>query len=275
MGVSTGAHEHLGPDAPGVGPLGVAQTHRQPMRRTTTRQVHHDDATDLALHQIGPPVLVQVGGDHAAHVLRVGGLQPSHYVGAEIPLLGTNAHWDHEGEYLVAEGDESDGSLVNFHPAITLLLNVEEEHLDHYSGLNEIMAVFRQCLRQTSGFVVYCGDDTNARIVGAELGERGLSYGTDRDCDYAAGVVSSDGQSSQFSVFHRGELLGRVELNIPGQHNVLNAMGVIAIAIELGVDFQSITQALSTFRGARRRFDRKYTSPHYHIVDDYGHHPTF
>ncbi len=209
-----------------------------------------------------------------AHVLRVGGLHPSHYVGAEIPLLGTNAHWDHEGEYLVAEGDESDGSLVNFHPAITLLLNVEEEHLDHYRGLNEIMAVFRQCLRQTTGFVVYCGDDTNARIVGVELGDRGFSYGLDRDCDYAAGVISSDGQSSQFSVFHRGELLGRVELNIPGQHNVLNAMGVIAIAIELGVDFQSITQALSTFRGARRRFDRKYTSPHYHIVDDYGHHPT-
>ena len=209
-----------------------------------------------------------------AHVLRVGGLNPSHYVGAEIPLLGTNAHWDHAGEHLVAEGDESDGSLVNFHPEITLLLNVEEEHLDHYSGLNEIMAVFRKILRQTSGFVVYCGDDVNASIVGVELGERGFSYGLNHDCDYAAGVISADGQSSQFSVFRKGELLGRVELNIPGQHNALNAMGVIAIAIELGVGFDQINQALSTFRGARRRFDRKYTSPHYQIVDDYGHHPT-
>src|SRR6202030_3352135 len=86
----------------------------------------------------------------AAHVLREGGLHPSHYVGAEIPILGTNAHWDSRGEYFVAEGDESDGTIRGFHPEHTLLLNVEEEHLDFYADLAAIEKTFRQLLGQTS-----------------------------------------------------------------------------------------------------------------------------
>lgn len=209
-----------------------------------------------------------------AHILRVGGLKPSHYVGAEIPLLGTNAHYDLEGKHLVAEGDESDGTLVNFHPAIAIILNMEEEHLDHYSGIAEIRTVFQQLLAQTTDAVVYCGEDPEARALGETLGERGRSYGWDHALDYAAGVVSADAQSSQFSLFHRGELQGRVELNIPGKHNILNALAAAAVALELGVTFESLREALGTFRGARRRFDRKYTSPNHLIVDDYGHHPT-
>ena len=210
-----------------------------------------------------------------AHVMRVGQLKPSHYVGAEIPLLGTNAFYDPDGEHLVAEGDESDGTLVNFFPDIAILLNVEAEHLDHYSGLEEILAVFGQLVSQTGKFVVYCGEDANAaQVCQAAPNKRSLSYGWDHSFDYSAGVVSADAQSSQFSVYRRGELLGRVELNIPGKHNVLNALSVIAIADELGVSFQALTDALGTFRGARRRFDRKYTGPNHLIVDDYGHHPT-
>ena len=87
----------------------------------------------------------------AAHVLREGGLHPSHYVGAEIPILGTNAHWDPRGEYFVAEGDESDGTLRFFHPEHALILNIEEEHLDFYADLAAIEAVFRQLLDQTTG----------------------------------------------------------------------------------------------------------------------------
>jgi UDP-N-acetylmuramate--alanine ligase len=209
-----------------------------------------------------------------AHVMRVGGVKPSHYVGAEIPLLGVNAHYDPEGEHLVAEGDESDGTLVSFHPDISIVLNIEAEHLDFYSGLDQILDVFGQLIAQTNRFTVYCGEDENATMVCADLGDRAISYGWSRDFDYSAGVVSSDAQSSQFSVFHRGELLGRLELNIPGKHNVLNALSAIAVAHELGVSFKALTEALGTFRGARRRFDRKYTSPNHVIVDDYGHHPT-
>lgn len=209
-----------------------------------------------------------------AHVMRVGGLQPSHYVGAEIPLLGVNAHYDLDGEFLVAEGDESDGTLVHFRPEHTILLNIEEEHLDHYRDLDEILGVFGQLVAQTNGLVVYCGEDASAATTAKKAPGRSVSYGWDRSFDYAAGVISADAQSSQFSIYHRGELLGRVELNIPGKHNVLNALGAAAMALETGVSFEALTQALATFRGARRRFDRIYTSANFSIVDDYGHHPT-
>src|SRR6266699_3567436 len=96
-----------------------------------------------------------------AHALREGGLHPSHYVGAEIPILGTNAHWDPRGEYFVAEGDESDGTIALFHPEQTLILNIEEEHLDFYADLDAIENVFAQLIEQTSGTVFYNVDDAN------------------------------------------------------------------------------------------------------------------
>src|SRR6476619_6012240 len=98
----------------------------------------------------------------AAHVLREGGTHPSHYVGAEIPLLGSNAHWDPRGEYFVAEGDESDGTIRFFKPEHALILNIEEEHLDFYADLAAIEAVFCQLLEQTSGLAFYCADDPHS-----------------------------------------------------------------------------------------------------------------
>src|SRR5581483_2595151 len=112
----------------------------------------------------------------AAHVLRVGGVQPSHYVGAEIPILGTNAHWDEDGEWFVAEGDESDGTIALYHPEHTILLNIEEEHLDFYENLDAIEATYRQLLDQTRGSVFYCIDDPHAaRVCGGR--ERAISFG--------------------------------------------------------------------------------------------------
>src|SRR6202162_3804303 len=111
-----------------------------------------------------------------AHVLREGGLHPSHYVGAEIPILGTNAHWDARGEFFVAEGDESDGTIALFHPEHALVLNIEEEHLDFYADLAAIEKVFRQLTDQTSGSVFYNIDDPNtARLCGKR--KRAVSYG--------------------------------------------------------------------------------------------------
>src|SRR5260221_6534157 len=97
-----------------------------------------------------------------AHVLKVGGLHPSHYVGAEIPILGTNAFWDPQGEYFVAEGDESDGTLAFYHPEHAIVLNIEEEHLDYYADLAAIEVVFNQLLSQTCGKVIFSADDPHA-----------------------------------------------------------------------------------------------------------------
>ena len=210
----------------------------------------------------------------AAHIFRVAGMRPSHYVGAEIPVLGRNAAWSEEGELFVAEGDESDGTLVFFHPKHVILLNVEAEHLDYYDDLDQIKGVYSQLLDQTSSTIVYCGADEGARELGlAREGAR--SYGWDKEgCDYSAEILNSEPGATRFRAFKDGEILGDVTLGIPGKHNVLNALAVIALSIELGVVFTAVQMGMETFRGARRRFDVKYASARFTVVDDYGHHPT-
>src|SRR5438477_967003 len=208
-----------------------------------------------------------------AHVLREAGLHPSHYVGAEIPILGSNAHWDPLGEYFVAEGDESDGTLRCFHPEHALILNIEEEHLDFYPDLAAIEKVFAQLIDQTSGSVLYNVDDPNtARLCGKH--KRSVSYGFSEQADYRGTDVELRNFGSSFLVFRRGEKLGQATLNVPGEHNVHNALGVIALASELSIPFEKITASLRKFEHARRRFEIKYASDRFLLVDDYAHHPT-
>lgn len=209
----------------------------------------------------------------AAHVLRVGGKRPSHYVGAEIPILGTNAHWDAEGEWFVAEGDESDGTLANYHVEHTIVLNIEKEHLDYYEDLAAIDAVFNKLLDQTSGTIFYCKDDPHAQRL-CSCRANTVSYGESEEADYRFTNIECADSQSRFEVYRRGELLGEVLLNVPGLHNVSNAVSVIALASEIGVPFEKIAEGLGSFQGARRRFEVKYRTPSYLVVDDYAHHPT-
>ena len=209
----------------------------------------------------------------AAHVLKVGGLKPSHYVGAEIPILGTNARWDSEGEHLVAEGDESDGTLVHYHPRHALVLNIEPEHLDHYPDLAAIDEVFGRLLFQTSGNVYYWSDDVGASRVCAAH-ERAVPVGTGVHCRYRIKGLEAEDLSTRFAVFRGNEPLGNITLGIPGAHNAHNALLVIALATDLGVPFEQISVALKSFRGAKRRFELKYRDEGFRIFDDYGHHPT-
>lgn len=208
-----------------------------------------------------------------AHVLRVGGMKPSHYVGAEIPILGTNAQWNEEGELFVVEGDESDGTLVNFQPAHAIILNIEAEHLDFYEDIDAIKVVFRQLLEKTSGLTIYCAED----LVAMELCQgrnKSVGYGWDRSHDFSASIIEFRPAQTEFEVYGLGKKMGSVVLGIPGKHNVLNALAAIAFATRLGVSFDKIKQALESFRGARRRFEVKHSGAYFTVVDDYGHHPT-
>ena len=209
----------------------------------------------------------------AAHVLKAGGLKPSHYVGAEIPILGTNARWDSEGEHLVAEGDESDGTLVHYHPRHALVLNIEPEHLDHYPDLAAIDAVFKRLLSQTSGNVYFWSDDAGASRVCASH-DRAVAVGTGEHCRYRLVGLERVDLATRFAVFRGKELLGNVTLGIPGDHNVHNAMLVVALASDLGIPFDAVASALESFRGARRRFELRHRDEEFRVVDDYGHHPT-
>lgn len=208
----------------------------------------------------------------SAHLLREGRMRPCHYVGAEIPVLGANAHWTEDSEYLVAEGDESDGTLVNYIPEHSIILNIEAEHLDFYRDLEHIKSVFHRLCRQTRGKIIYCKNDAGAHDVCSQYPNT-ISYGW-QDADYTATDMTVKRGRTLYTINYKGEPLGRVELGIPGRHNVLNSLAATALALELGCDFASVTRGLVSFAGARRRFETKYLSRHYRIVDDYGHHPT-
>jgi UDP-N-acetylmuramate--alanine ligase len=208
----------------------------------------------------------------AAHVLAEGGLHPSYYVGAEIPILGRNAHWDPRGEYFVAEGDESDGTLEFFHPEHALILNIEEEHLDFYADLAAIEKVFSALIAQTTGTIFYSADDPHALRLCRSASA--ISFGLSDQADYRGDNLKLENFSSHFAVYRRGERLGDVLLNVPGRHNIHNALGVIALAAELGIGFDKVAGALRHFEHARRRFEIKYASDRFLLVDDYAHHPT-
>ena len=208
-----------------------------------------------------------------AHLLRQSEPRPSHYVGAEIPVLGSNAEWNEEGDFFVAEGDESDGTLALYRPRHSLVLNVEEEHLDHYTrGIEQIRKVFSTLLDQTSGSIVYCSECPEAtKLCGSR--DNVVSYGW-KNADWTATDLSEQVGTVSFTVNHKGEEMGRVQLGIPGRHNVLNALGAIAMADCCGAEFALVNRGLSSFAGAKRRFETKHLSKRFRVVDDYGHHPT-
>lgn len=197
-----------------------------------------------------------------AHLLRECGQQPSYYVGAEIPILGSNAKWEPEGELMVAEGDESDGTLALYKPRHSVILNIEAEHLDFYKDLDQIKQVFSQLADQTTGSIVYCAESPVAHEICAGRANT-ISYGwetTDDQTNYTASDIRDLKDSSAFTVKKNGKPLGDIELAIPGEHNILNALAAIAIADTCGADFSLIARALSSFAGAKRRFETKYLS---------------
>lgn len=208
----------------------------------------------------------------SAHVLREAGLKPSHYVGAEIPILGANAEWSENSEFMVAEGDESDGTLALYQPEHSIILNIEAEHLDFYRDLDHIKEVFTTLANQTKGKIIYCAEDPVAFEL-CQHRDNAVSYGWE-DADYTATGVRDLKGSSAFTVMKHGELLGDIELGIPGNHNILNALAAISLADSCGAEFSHVARALATFAGAKRRFETKYLTPHCRIIDDYGHHPT-
>src|SRR6202040_2185500 len=155
----------------------------------------------------------------------------------------------------------------------TLILNIEEEHLDFYADLAAIEKVFAQLIAQTSATVFYSADDANTAKLCAER-KASISYGFSEKADYRGADVELRDFASVFRVYRQGKQLGEAILNVPGEHNVHNAIGVIALASELGISFDKIASSLRKFQHARRRFEIKYDSARFLLVDDYAHHPT-
>ncbi|NJD92165.1 MAG: UDP-N-acetylmuramate--L-alanine ligase [Geobacter sp.] len=210
----------------------------------------------------------------AASILGHAGIDPTIVIGGKLNAIGTNARLG-QGKFLVAEADESDGSFLVLSPTIAIVTNVDADHLDHYSGIDEIKATFVEFINKVPfyGLAVLCLDDPNIRAILPQVKKRYMTYGLSSQADIRATHVKHDGFRTSFVAHFKGYRLGEVSFNMPGAHNVLNAMACIAIALELDVPFSAIQEGFAGFGGVGRRFTVKGEPRGVMVVDDYGHHP--
>jgi UDP-N-acetylmuramate--alanine ligase len=210
-----------------------------------------------------------------ASVLERGGLDPTVVIGGKLDSLGTNARLG-QGEFIVAEADESDGSFLKLTPTIGVVTNISAEHLDFYGDVERIKDVFLDFINKVPfyGMTVLCLDNEGIQELIPKVEKRFMSYGMTSQADYQAKDVAFEGMKSQYRLLYRGEDLGTVNLNLPGIHNVYNSMASIAIGRELGIPFPAILEALKEVEGVQRRLQVKGKANGVTVVDDYGHHPT-
>jgi len=208
-------------------------------------------------------------------VLAHGNLDPTLIIGGRLEVLGsTNARLG-GGEFLVAEADESDGSFLKLSPTIAVVTNIDAEHLDFYRDLDHIRLTFLDFLNKVPfyGLDVICLDDPNLQGLIPSLQKRYLTYGFSAQAHLQAAEVQVRGQGVSFSVIHRGTPLGRIELPVPGRHNVLNALAAVGVGLELELSFETIAAGLAGMGRIERRFQVRGERDGVVVLDDYAHHP--
>jgi UDP-N-acetylmuramate--alanine ligase len=215
-----------------------------------------------------------------AHVLEECGVDPTYIIGGELMNAGTNAKAG-KSELVIAEADESDGSFLEYHPAYEIITNIEPDHLEHFDGdfgkLKAAYAAFLSHLKP-EGKAVVCIDDEHVRELMQKAKGTVVGYSIDptysKDADYRAVDIVLGDRKTSCRIWHREKLLGQLQLSAPGKHNVANALAAIIVCLDAGVSFERITDALATFRGAKRRFQIIGEKNDVLVVDDYAHHPT-
>ena len=207
-------------------------------------------------------------------VLAEGRYDPTIVVGGRVTSLGSNARLG-QGEYLVAEADESDGSFLKLQPTIAVVTTVDAEHVDHYGTLDAICDAFVQFVNKVPfyGSAVLCLDQPNIQMLIPRIEKRIITYGLESGADLVARHLHLQGMTSRFEVAQRGSLLGECTLQIPGRHNVLNALAAVSVGLDLEIPFVTIQRALAGFAGVQRRFQIRGRVRGVTVVDDYAHHP--
>jgi UDP-N-acetylmuramate--alanine ligase len=210
-----------------------------------------------------------------ATCLAAGGIDPTVVIGGRLDSLGGNNARLGAGEYLVAEADESDGTFMLLSPTVALVTNIDPEHLDHYGTMEELERTFLEFMNKVPfyGFTVLCQDHPVVQRLIPQVRRRVVTFGTARTADFRPSSIQCAGLETSFRVHHHDEILGEITLGMPGHHNVLNALGAIAVAVELQVPFEAIARALNGFTGVQRRFTVRGDVGGVLVVDDYGHHP--
>lgn len=208
-------------------------------------------------------------------ILASGGLDPTMVIGGKLASIGSNAKIG-RGSVIVAEADESDGSFLKLSPSLAVITNIDREHLDHYRDIAEIKEAFLQFANIVPfyGSTIICADDSNCREIIPAVKRRLITYGLTAPADYRADNLSFSGAASHFTVRYGKDILGDIELKVPGLFNVSNALAAVAVARELDMAFAAISDGLSKFGGVQRRLEVKGRTDGVTVVDDYGHHPT-
>jgi len=208
-------------------------------------------------------------------VLTEAGFDPTIVVGGQVRILGTNARLG-KGDFLVAEADEFDRSFLKLTPVVAVVTNIEEDHLDCYKDLEDILDSFSIFANRVPfyGSVIACADDPGVRQVLPRITRRVVTYGVAEEANLRAKEIRLEAAGTTFEVWEGTWLLGTVRLSLPGRHNVSNALAAIAVGRELSIPFPTIARALSQFTGVIRRFETKGERDGVLVVDDYAHHPT-
>ena len=211
-----------------------------------------------------------------AVALQACGADPSFAIGGTITASGSNAHRG-TGEIFVAEADESDGSFIEYHPYAAIVTNVEHDHVDFFATPEDVAQAFKDFAATINkdGFLTYCADDQGARALASTVKTCALiSYGIDESCDLRLDSIELEAMGSRARAIWRGKVVGFIELQVPGHHNLLNAAAVLATGLNLGFPAPELLTGLAVFRGTGRRFELKGTVHGIRVIDDYGHHPT-
>jgi UDP-N-acetylmuramate--alanine ligase len=208
-------------------------------------------------------------------VLMAAGLDPTAVIGGRVNSLGlANARWG-KSDYLVAEADESDGSFLTLTPTLAVVTNIDAEHLDHYGTYENVKKAFTDFCNRVPffGMAALCLDNAGVQAILPHLTKRFTTYGVSGQATYRARNIRFDGLTSRFVAWRRAEELGEVTLPMPGQHNVLNALAVLAMIDFLELPFETYVKAIAQFEGIQRRFTVRGEVGGITIVDDFGHHP--
>jgi UDP-N-acetylmuramate--alanine ligase len=210
-----------------------------------------------------------------SQILNTAGLDPTVIIGGLLQGLDTNALHGN-GDFIVAEADESDGSFLKYSPAIAAVTNIDLEHLDFYKDIEDIKNTFVQFINSVPfyGLAILCLDNEHVQDILPKILVRYTTFGMSAQSDLQAREISYQEGKSRFSVFYQNANLGEINLNIAGQHNISNALAGIAAGLELKIPFATIKEALEKMQGVKRRLEIKGNKKGILVMDDYGHHPT-
>lgn len=226
---------------------------------------------------------IAVAGSHGktsatsmiAQVLESGGFDPTIIVGGRLSTVGAHGKLG-DGDFIVAEADESDRSFLYLSPFIAVLTNLDDEHLDQYTTVDEVKKAFINFANKVPFYcpIVLCLDDSNLKDLIPSLDRRIINYGFSPYADIFARYRHFDKFSTTSTLYRKGKELGKLRLNVPGNHNIYNAMAAVAVGLDLDIPPRLILQALESFKGTGRRFELKKIVRDIMIIDDYAHHPT-